>query len=127
MRVRWRPVVGFYPARQAESFLYCGWRKVFQSANRHIRHEHDSGVAGEQRFQTRENRFHLISGDHRHEHDDAVHFVEHGMGGVKPMMTLSRNIVNDGIAGGFVVEQIGRKLQVFALDDNSDLFHRMQR
>ena len=60
MRVRRRPVVGFYTARQAESFFHCGWRKVFQSADRDVRHEHDPGIACKQRFQTGQNRFYLI-------------------------------------------------------------------
>src|ERR1041384_2663212 len=102
-------------------------RKVFQAAHRHVRDEHDTSIAGKQWFQSCENRLHLIGCDDRHEHDDAVHLVEHWMGGVKAMMSLAGDVVDDRVAGRLVVEQVCGEFQVLALNDDSDLFHRMQR
>jgi hypothetical protein len=49
------------------------------------------------------------------------------MGRVKTVVPFSRNIVDDGISSGLVVEQVGGKLQVLSLDDNPDFLHWMKR
>src|SRR6266850_939021 len=49
------------------------------------------------------------------------------MGGVKTVVALARNVVDDRVAGRLVVEQVGGEFQVLALDDDLDLLHWMQR
>ncbi len=47
---------------------------------------------------------------------------------MKAVMAFSRNIVDNRVAGRpYIVQHIGRKFQVFALDDDPDLLHRMKR
>ena len=49
------------------------------------------------------------------------------MGRVKTMVPFSRNIVDDGIPSGLVVESVSGKFQVLSLDNNPDFLHRMKR
>jgi hypothetical protein len=49
------------------------------------------------------------------------------MGRVKTVVPFSRNIMDDGVSRGFVVEQISGKFQVLSLDNDPDFLHRMKR
>src|SRR5688500_3172974 len=111
--------------RGGTSGLGCSPREVFQTADRYVRHEHHSRVAGEQRLEARQDGLDFLRRDHAHEHNDAVHLVEHRVSAMEAVVAFTRNIVDDGVAGRFIVEQIGRKFEMLALDDDPDLFHWM--
>jgi hypothetical protein len=59
----------------------------------------DSGIAVEDRLQAGQDRLHLLVWNDGHQHHQAVHVIEHGMGGMKAVMPFSRNVVENRVAG----------------------------